>query len=64
MGERQRLGLVLDRLDHVGIRMAEATDGGTTRSVEITLSVGIDDVNAIAFFGARQIGMDLTVKHV
>jgi len=47
VGVGELVDLLVHRSQHVGMRMAQAGDGGAAAGVEVTLAVGIDDVHAL-----------------
>jgi hypothetical protein len=42
-----------DRRDHAAITMPETGHGGATASVEVTIAVSVDHVDAFTAYGAR-----------
>jgi hypothetical protein len=46
VGVGERVELLVQRRNHVGVAVAEAGDGGAARGVEITAPAGVDNLEA------------------
>jgi shikimate 5-dehydrogenase len=53
VGEGELVDLLLDRLDHRRVAVAQAGNGGAARGIEVALADAVDQVTAFASGGGR-----------
>jgi hypothetical protein len=64
MGKFKTLDLFPDCLDHFGVAVPEAGDRGAPRSVEVTLTGAVDDVNTVTLYRERHAHLTIAGKNV
>ena len=58
------VGLRLQRADHGRVVVAEAGDRGATAGIEIAASFAVDQVNALAIDGVRQLAPGMAMEEM